>query len=134
MCNIAGYTGSKQAAPILIEMIKRQEKLDGGLSTGIATIHNGKIYTAKVTGDADELIKSTDAMNFPGTVGIIHSRPDNNYVEYAHPFISADKTCALVIAIGKSLILSLTFPPLHTVRATFTAHGVPSLLFIWFIV
>ena len=31
----------------------------------------------------------------------------------------------LYIAIGNSLKLSLSFPPLHTVRATFTAHGVP---------
>lgn len=32
----------------------------------------------------------------------------------------------VVIAIGKNLILSPTFPPLHTVHATFIAHGVPS--------
>ena len=31
------------------------------------------------------------------------------------------------IAIGKSLTLSPSFPPLHTVRATFTAHGVPTI-------
>ena len=36
---------------------------------------------------------------------------------------------SLVIAIGKHLKLSPAFPPLHTVRATFTAHGVPSNLF-----
>ena len=48
MCNIAGYTGSRRAAPILLEMIKKQEYIDGSLSTGIATIHEGKLYTAKV--------------------------------------------------------------------------------------
>lgn len=31
------------------------------------------------------------------------------------------------IVIGKRLILSPTFPPLHTVRATFTAYGVPTI-------
>jgi hypothetical protein len=31
----------------------------------------------------------------------------------------------LWIAIGNPLKLSSDFPPLHTVRATFTAHGVP---------
>ncbi len=31
-----------------------------------------------------------------------------------------------MISIGKNLMLSPTFPPIHTVRATFTAHGVPS--------
>ena len=30
------------------------------------------------------------------------------------------------IAIGNPLMLSLDFPPLHTVHAAFTAHGVPS--------
>ncbi len=95
MCNIAGYTGYKNAAPILIDMIRRQETLDGGLSTGIATIHKGELYYAKVTGNVDELIKKTSALDFPGTTGIIHSRPDNNYVEYAHPFLCEDgKTAA----------------------------------------
>ncbi len=32
-----------------------------------------------------------------------------------------------LIVIGKRLMLSLAFPPLHTVRATFTAYGVPTI-------
>ncbi len=95
MCNIAGYVGSKKAAPILIDMIKRQQFLDGGLSTGIATIHEGKLYMAKVTGDCDELIKKTEALSFPGTIGIIHSRPDDNYVKFAHPFLCEEGKTAL---------------------------------------
>lgn len=74
MCNIAGYVGTKRAAPILIDMIKREEGLDGGFYTGIATIHEGKIYYAKLTGDADKLVAMTNAPSLPGTVGIIHSR------------------------------------------------------------
>ena len=41
-----------------------------------------------------------------------------------------DETVAIheePIVIGKPLKLSPAFPPLHTVHATFTAHGVPSL-------
>ena len=34
----------------------------------------------------------------------------------------------LSIWIGNPLKLSPDFPPIHTVRATFTAHGVPSLV------
>jgi len=38
MCTIAGYAGPKRAAPILIEMLRKEQFIDGGLSTGIATI------------------------------------------------------------------------------------------------
>lgn len=96
MCNIAGYVGEKRAAPILLEMIRRQQYYDGGAGTGIATIHNGKIYTAKVVGDVDELIRSTDAMNFPGTIGIAHSRPGGDDVEHMHPFLDFSGKLALV--------------------------------------
>ena len=87
MCVIAGYTGKHRAAPILIEMMKRVEYMDGGLATGIATIHEGKLYSVKVLGDVDELVRSTDAMNFPGTCGIIHTRPAGGRVSHAHPFV-----------------------------------------------
>lgn len=95
MCNIAGYTGSRRAAPILLEMIKKQEYIDGSLSTGIATIHEGKLYTAKVLGNADTLIEKTDALNFPGTTGIIHSRPGNDMLEHAHPFVCGKSALVL---------------------------------------
>lgn len=96
MCNIVGYNGTKNAAPILIEMLKKQEYFDGGLSTGIATVHQGKLYSTKVLGSVDDLIKNTDALKFPGTVGIIHSRPDDNFIEHAHPFVCEDEKTAIV--------------------------------------
>lgn len=96
MCTIAGYVGSKQAAPLLVEMMRKEEFMDGGRSTGIATVHNGKIYSAKVTGDLDELIRTYDVEKFPGTVGIIHSRTSDNLVTHAHPFFSEDGELALV--------------------------------------
>lgn len=96
MCNIAGYNGTKNAAPILIEMIKKQENFDGGLSTGIATVHEGKLYYAKILGNADDLASKTDALNLPGTIGIIHSRPDDDFFVNAHPFIAENEKTALV--------------------------------------
>ncbi|NLB80278.1 MAG: hypothetical protein GX800_01355, partial [Clostridiaceae bacterium] len=51
MCNIAGYIGNKQAAPILIEMMKREEGFAGGCYTGIATLHQGRLHYTKLTGD-----------------------------------------------------------------------------------
>lgn len=89
MCNIAGYVGTKRAAPILIEMIKREEGLDGGFYTGIATIHEGKIYYAKLTGDTDKLVRLTNAASLPGTIGIIHSRTQSGGGDaWAHPFVN----------------------------------------------
>ncbi len=97
MCIIAGYSGAKQAAPILIEMLKKTEYIDGGLSTGIATIHEGKLYTTKVIGDVNELLARTDALNLPGTTGIIHSRTGGDELSHAHPFTSDDGELALVL-------------------------------------
>ena len=97
MCNIAGYAGTHRAAPILIEMMRREQFIDGGQSTGIATIHEGKLYTAKVLGDVDALLRETDALHFPGTTGIIHSRPAGNLQSHAHPFTDEDGKLALVL-------------------------------------
>ena len=97
MCIIAGYSGNRPAAPILIEMLRKVEYVDGGLSTGIATIHEGKLYWRKVVGDVDTLLSETDALSLPGTTGIIHSRTGGNHVEHAHPFISNDDKLALVL-------------------------------------
>lgn len=89
MCNIAGYVGTKPAAPILIDMMRRQEGFDSGFFTGIATIHEGKIYYAKVVGDLETLLSTTDAASLPGNIGILHGRtpggPGEDQ-EWAHPF------------------------------------------------
>ncbi len=97
MCNIAGYTGFRQAAPLLIDMLKREEGFWGGHYTGIATIDQGNLYCAKVVGDVETLLRQTDAMNFPGTVGFIHSRPaSGGDREWAYPFVSEDHQLAFV--------------------------------------
>lgn len=96
MCIIAGYSGNRSAAPILVEMLKKTEYIDGGLSTGIATIHEGKLYTRKILGDVDALVHGTDALDLPGTTGIIHTRTSNDFLSCAHPFMSPDGKLALV--------------------------------------
>lgn len=102
MCTIAGYNGSKQAAPILIDMMRRLEGMNSGFYTGIATVHEGKIYYAKVAGDLDALLANTEAASLPGTIGFIHSRTPGkkalgDFAEVAHPFTSetAGQTDAL---------------------------------------
>ena len=99
MCNIAGYAGTKQAAPILINMLKKQQYFDGGMSCGIATIHNGRLYYRKVIGDVDTLVNTTDALYLPGTVGIAHTRPGGSphVYSYAHPFVNIEETMAVCV-------------------------------------
>lgn len=98
MCNIAGYAGNRQAAPILIEMLRKQEEFDGCMGTGIVTVHEGKLYCRKVIGDVDTLLRETDALSLPGTVGIIHSRScgKTGQENLLHPFLSTDEKIALV--------------------------------------
>ena len=96
MCVIAGYSGKRQAAPILIEMMKKIEYFDGGYATGIATVHEGKIYYAKAIGDVEMLLRTTDALNLPGTTGIIHTRPNGEFFTVTHPYFDADGKLAMV--------------------------------------
>ena len=88
MCNIAGYIGSSQAAPVLIDIMRKEQGFYGGYFSGIATVHEGKIHYAKVMGDLDELLRRTDAASLPGAVGIIHSRTNSGGEDsWAHPFV-----------------------------------------------
>ena len=97
MCNIAGYAGERQAAPILLEMLRRQELYDGNMCTGIATLHEGRLYYRKANVDVGTFIRETDALSLPGTVGIAHTRPSVALgLPPLHPFISSDKRTALV--------------------------------------
>lgn len=101
MCNIAAYVGTKPAAPILLEMMRREEGFNGGYYTGIATIHEGKIYSAKLTGDTQRLIDCTEAANLPGTIGIIHGRSKSGGGdEWAHPFIGSQKGEAITAYVA----------------------------------
>lgn len=89
MCNIAGYVGSRPAAPILLEMMEREEGFAGGYYTGIATVYQNRLYCRKVVGGVRELMENTDAAALPGTVGILHSRSNSGGGrEWAHPFLN----------------------------------------------
>ncbi|HWL51480.1 MAG TPA: hypothetical protein VNQ90_03540 [Chthoniobacteraceae bacterium] len=101
MCVIAGYLGKEAAAPILLEMLRREEGLAGGFSTGIVTLHEGVLHHAKVVGDVETLIAATPALQLPGTVGIAHSRtPGGGGATYAHPFIDTFQRTAYIANSG----------------------------------
>lgn len=97
MCNIAGYIGKKDAAPILIDMMKRSEGFAGGFYTGIATIDGGRMHYAKEIGETSDLLRTTDALNLPGHTGLIHSRSrSGGDREWGHPFVSTRGDLAYV--------------------------------------
>jgi len=104
MCNIAGYVGSERAAPVLLEMIQRQEGLAGGYYTGLATVHEGVVHWRKVVGDTARLRGETDAEDLPGHLGLAHSRSNSGGDEnWAHPFVACDDRLAYVAngSVGK---------------------------------
>jgi len=97
MCNIAGYVGNRPAAPILLEMMKKEEGFAGGYYTGIATVHKGRLHWRKVIGTVKDLLEQTDAASLPGTIGIIHSRSKSGGdVEWGHPFVEPNEEFAYV--------------------------------------
>ena len=99
MCGIVGFTGSQNAAPILLEGLKKLE-YRGYDSAGIAILNNGQITVNKVTGRIANLCEKTnDGKNLPGNIGIGHTRwathgapTDIN----AHPHLSNDGKFAVV--------------------------------------
>ena len=97
MCNIAGYVGERDAAPILLEMMSREAGYGGGYYSGIAVMSDGELHWDKVLGDMDLLYEALKGKKLPGKVGIIHSRSNSGGDrEWAHPFISNDEKVAYV--------------------------------------
>ena len=99
MCGIVGYTGSQNAAPVLLEGLKKLE-YRGYDSAGLAVIQGNTIHISKVTGRIANLCEKTqDGRLTPGTTGIGHTRwathgapTDTN----AHPHASNDGRFAVV--------------------------------------
>jgi len=99
MCGIVGFTGAQQAAPLLLEGLKKLE-YRGYDSAGIAILGDGSIRVEKVSGKVQKLWEKTEGgRGVPGSAGIGHTRwathgapTDNN----AHPHLSNDGRWAVV--------------------------------------
>ena len=72
MCGIMGYVGPNQAAPVLLDGLRRLE-YRGYDSAGVA-VTNGKIDVRKAEGKIDRLATLLDSEPLAGTIGIGHTR------------------------------------------------------------
>lgn len=97
MCGIVGYIGEKQAAPILVEGLRRLE-YRGYDSAGVAIAGN-KVTVVKEKGRIDNLKAEIDRVYPVGTVGIGHTRWATHGIPdriNAHPHTSMNGTVTLV--------------------------------------
>ncbi len=73
MCGIVGYVGPREAAPILLDGLKRLE-YRGYDSAGIATLSNGRFTVYRSPGKLSALIEKLNGSSSGGTTGIGHTR------------------------------------------------------------
>src|ERR1700733_1434294 len=73
MCGIIGILGKQQAAPLLVDALRRLE-YRGYDSAGIATLVNGHIERRRAEGRLDNLAALVDRQPLTGTTGIGHTR------------------------------------------------------------
>ena len=99
MCGIVGYAGTQNAAPVLLEGLKKLE-YRGYDSAGIAVLNDGRIFISKVTGRIAGLAEKTeDGRLLPGVTGIGHTRWATHGAPTepnAHPHTSNDGRFAVV--------------------------------------
>ncbi len=98
MCGIVGYVGRSEAAPILLDGLRRLE-YRGYDSAGVAIVDGDRVETRKCAGRIAELGKLMAERPPAGTYGISHTRwathgkpTDQN----AHPHFDASGRLALV--------------------------------------
>ena len=98
MCGIIGYTGPREAEPILVEGLRRLE-YRGYDSSGMATLTGSSLHLRKKAGRIQDLARHLRDHPSPGCTGISHTRwathgPANDV--NAHPHLSANGTIAIV--------------------------------------
>lgn len=98
MCGIIGYVGDDDAAPLLLNGLKRME-YRGYDSAGIATISESKIIVKKDIGKISEIGKTLGILKMKGNIGIAHTRwatHGSAIKKNAHPHVSCDLEVAIV--------------------------------------
>ena len=98
MCGIVGYVGRSQAAPILLDGLRRLE-YRGYDSAGVAIVNGNHVETRKCAGRIASLAKLISQKPAAGSYGISHTRwATHGKVndENAHPHFDATGKIALV--------------------------------------
>ncbi|MFA7673973.1 MAG: glutamine--fructose-6-phosphate transaminase (isomerizing) [Clostridia bacterium] len=99
MCGIVGYIGKENAAPILLEGLKKLE-YRGYDSAGIAVISNGTINMVKTSGKIVNLCEKThNGTDLIGMTGIGHTRWATHGAPNdinAHPHVSQNGKFAII--------------------------------------
>src|SRR5436305_2457253 len=98
MCGIVGYVGSSEAAPILLDGLRRLE-YRGYDSAGVAIVNGDHVQTRKCAGRIAALAELVDQKPPSGCFGISHTRwATHGKVtdENAHPHFDASGKSALV--------------------------------------
>lgn len=98
MCGIVGYTGPRNATPILLDALRRLE-YRGYDSAGIVVLENGSFASHKSTGKIQELEARVAQRPPAGSLGLGHTRwaTHGGVTEpNAHPHFSCDRRIALV--------------------------------------
>ncbi len=98
MCGIIGYTGSRDAAPVLLESLKKME-YRGYDSAGFGIIHDESIQVFKDAGRIDDIASKVSIRTKKGTTGIAHTRWATHggvTQTNAHPLVSCDAKIAVV--------------------------------------
>ncbi len=117
MCGITGYTGERDAAPLLLDALQRLE-YRGYDSAGIAVLHDGVIDVAKGAGKLSALRSGLEGVYPAGSTGIGHTRWATHgkpTTDNAHPHLD----CAGdVVVIHNGIVENYL-----TLRATLNARG-----------
>ena len=99
MCGIVGYTGYREAYPILIKGLHRLE-YRGYDSAGVATLgEDGKLKIYKAVGKVVNLEQQAEGNDHSGTLGIAHTRWATHGApneRNAHPHLSQSGKLTLV--------------------------------------
>ncbi len=99
MCGIVGYTGSREATPLIMEGLKRLE-YRGYDSAGLAVVRDGKLTVEKTAGKLSALEhRLASGGNHAGTLALGHTRWATHGAPTetnAHPHLDVDGTIAVV--------------------------------------